>query len=190
MKNQRIEDSEVNSNLEGSPQQGEPLYLVVGRLGKAHGLNGEILFYIITDFPDRLKAGKTVIIGENHLKLDISSIRNHGKGLIIRFKDIDTIEKVEKFRNCNVYIANDNLPKLPQGEYYHHQLLGLKVKNEQGLNIGTLIEIMETGANDVYVIESEDGQEELIPAIKNNILKVDLQEKLMVVKTLDYFTEG
>ncbi len=58
MKNRRIEDSEVNSNSKGSPQQGEPLYLVIGKLGKAHGLNGEILFYIITDFPDRLKVGR------------------------------------------------------------------------------------------------------------------------------------
>lgn len=190
MNNRRIEDSEVNSNSKGSPQQGEPLYLVIGKLGKAHGLNGEILFYIITDFPDRLKVGNTVIIGEDHKLLELSSIRNHGKGLLLKFKDIDSVEKVELFRNCNVYISNKDLPKLPKGEFYHHQLLGLNVENENGQLIGTLIEIMETGANDVYVIKSEEGQEELIPAIKDNILQVNLQDKLMVVKTLEYFDEG
>ena len=190
MTNRRIEDSEVNSKSTGSPQQGEPLFLLIGRLGKAHGLNGEIIFYIITDFPDRLKVGNKVFIGDNHLGLEISSIRNHGKGLILKFNDITTIEKVEKFRNSNVYITNRDLPILPEGEYYHHQLLGLRVVNDKGIELGNLLEIMETGANDVYIIKSEDGREELVPAIKNNIINVDLEKKLMVVKTLDYFNEG
>ncbi len=80
--------------------------------------------------------------------------------------------------------------ELPDGEYYHHQLLGMQVFDENGLDLGKLSEILETGANDVYVIKSADGKEELIPATKDNLLHVDLQEKKMVVKTLDYYNEG
>lgn len=186
----RINDSRENSNSTGSPQKGEPLYLVIGHLGKPHGLNGEMLMYIITDFPERIKAGMTVYIGKDYSKFEIDSFRNHTKGLIIKFVDIDSIEKLENLRNLDVFISTENLIKLPEGEYYHHQLLGMQVFDENGVDLGKLSEILETGANDVYVIKSADGNEELIPATKENLLHVDLQEKKMVVKTLDYYNEG
>ncbi|HZK61445.1 MAG TPA: ribosome maturation factor RimM, partial [Anaerovoracaceae bacterium] len=153
-------------------------------------LNGEMLMYIITDFPERIKAGMTVYIGKDYSKFEIDSFRNHTKGLIIKFVDIDSIEKLENLRNLDVFISTENLIKLPDGEYYHHQLLGMQVFDENDLNLGKLSEILETGANDVYVIKSADRKEELIPATKENILHVDLQEKKMVVKTLDYYNEG
>lgn len=190
MMDQGIIDSEVNSNSTGSPQQGEPLYLVIGHLGKPHGLKGEILMYVITDFPERIKPGMTVYLGKDFSKLEIDTIRIHIKGLLITFKDFESIEQIENLRNQDVFISGENLEKLPDGEYYHHQLLGMRVSDENGIALGELIEILETGANDVYVIKSNDGNEELIPATKENLLKVDLQKNMMVVKTLDYYNEG
>ena len=190
MMSHRIKDSSENSNTTGSPQKGEPLYLVIGHLGKPHGLNGEMLMYLITDFPERIQAGMTVYIGKDYSKFEIDSIRNHTKGLIIKFVGIESIDKLEFLRNLDVFISTENLMKLPDGEYYHHQLLGMQVFDENGLNLGELSEILETGANDVYVITSADGKEELIPATKENLLHIDVKENKMVVKTLDYYNEG
>jgi 16S rRNA processing protein RimM len=183
-------DSDTNQNSTGSPQQGEPLYLLIAHLGKPHGLKGEILMYIITDFPERIKSGLTVYVGENYSKYEIDLIRNHNKGMIIKFKEIESIEEIEKLRNLDVFVSSENLEKLPEGEYYHHQLLGMQVFDENGVAIGELIEILETGANDVYVAKSSDGKEELIPATKENLINIDLKKNMMVVKTLDYYNEG
>ena len=85
-----------------------------------------------------------------------------------------------------MYIKAEALPELPEGEYYHHQLLGLKVINEAGLEVGSLTEIIETGANDVYVATSAEGKETLFPAIESVILWVDLGRNEMQVRLPDW----
>lgn len=165
----------------GSPQQGEPLYLVVGQVKKPHGLKGEVLFEVFTDFPERLRKGKRVYIGEQHNAETIAGTRIHNKGLLVRFTGKETPEDVDGIRNELVYVRVDELPALPDGEYYFHQLLGMKVYNEQDDYLGELSEIMETGANDVYIITGPDGQETLVPALDSVMKKIDLDNRKMVI---------
>jgi len=88
---------------------------------------------------------------------------------------------VAAFRNQYLYVRADELPPLPEGEYYHHQLLGLRVFDLQGNLLGVLSEILETGANDVYVVRDEGGSEILLPVIEGVILEVDLGARRLIV---------
>ncbi|PKN87196.1 MAG: 16S rRNA processing protein RimM [Chloroflexi bacterium HGW-Chloroflexi-8] len=181
--------SDPEQNFTGSSKIDEPVYLTIGYLGKAHGLNGEIIMYLTTDFPERIRTGKIVFLGKDYRPITIGLVRRHQKGLILKFDGIDTIEEVELLSKETVYVKTDSLPDLPAGEYYHHQLLGMNVFDESGNDIGILTEILETGANDVYVITGKEGKEELIPALKQNLLNTDVKNKTMVVKLLNYFNQ-
>ena len=165
----------------GSPITGEPVFLVVGKLQRAHGLRGEILMGIQTDFPERLKTDSTVFIGDEKIARNFKSIRQHNKGLLVSFDDYDTREKASELRNQLVFVRVDDRPELPEGEYYHHQLIGLRVITDEGQTLGILSEILETGANDVYVVREEGSKGVLLPAIEDVILNVDLTGKEMLV---------
>jgi 16S rRNA processing protein RimM len=182
MKRHRLDAINLPSQTTGSPQPGEPVFLAVGFLRRPHGVEGEILMEVLTDFPDRLRAGKLVYVGEDHQPMRIEHKRSQDRALLLTFPGIDTPEAAGNLRNKRVYIKADNLPELPEGEYYHHQLLGMKLIDENGLEIGVLTEIIETGANDVYVATSVEGKEILFPAIESVILGVDLARNEMRVR--------
>ena len=189
MKKTRRVMSEPDKNGTGSLNIGEPVYLAIGRLGKPHGLDGGIAFYILTDFPERLKKGREVFIGDEHIPAHIKSIKEHSKSLILEFEEFATIEQVENFKSHFVFVDASELPDLPEGEYYHHQLIGLTVMDTNESKVGEITEILETGANDVYVIVGEDKKEILYPALLSLIEKIDIKNKIMVVKPLEYYSQ-
>jgi 16S rRNA processing protein RimM len=168
----------------GSPQSGEPEYLVIGKLRHPHGLRGEMLMEVITDFPERLQPGVRVYAGDERRPLQVRSIRSHAKGALIAFEGYDTPEAVGEFRNALVFTTTATLPKLPEGEYYHHQLIGLDVVTDEGQELGRLAEIMNTSANDIYIVRSEAGREILLPAIDPVILSIDLEQRKILVHLL------
>jgi 16S rRNA processing protein RimM len=177
----------VNPGNSGSPAEGEPVvYLVVGTLRRSHGIRGDILLDVTTDFPERLRPGTSLYIGDKKQSLKITRRRPHNDGLIIGFEGISTAEQVAKYRAQTVYVLAEDRPALPEGEYYHHQVLGLKVVDESGAVLGVITEIIETGANDVYVVNNDQPpvREILIPAIKQVLLDVDLDTKTMRVHLL------
>jgi 16S rRNA processing protein RimM len=178
-KNRPLEEQEKEQT--GSPQEGEPIYLAVGKLRRPHGVSGEMIMEVWTDFPERLKSGKKVFVGEDHTIYEIDQVRSADKNILIRFKGHNNSQDVDQLRNNLVFIRTDSLPALPEGEYYFHQLIGLNVVNENNQPVGVLSEIMETGANDVYVIISPAGEEILLPAIDEVIRKVDLGQGKMIV---------
>jgi 16S rRNA processing protein RimM len=186
MKRHRPDTDNLPAQTTGSPQPGEPVFLAVGFLRRPHGVEGEILMEVLTDFPERLRSGKLVYVGEDHLPMRITHRRTQDRALLITFPGIDTPEAAGNLRNRRVYIKADSLPDLPEGQYYHHQLLGLRLLDEGGLEIGVLTEIIETGANDVYVATSVEGKEILFPAIESVILGVDLVRNEMRVKLPDW----
>jgi 16S rRNA processing protein RimM len=165
----------------GSPSTGEPVYLAVGFLRRPHGVHGDILMEVYTDFPERLQAGTKVILGEKHVPASIKHIRSHNDGLLIGFEGFETPELVGQLRNLTVYVPTADRPALPEGRYYHHQLLGIRVVDDAKKELGTLTDIIETGANDVYVVTDEDGLALLLPAIQDVVLGVDLSAKTMTV---------
>jgi 16S rRNA processing protein RimM len=172
-----------NIDAAGSPT-GEPVFLAVGKLRRPHGVHGEIIMDVLTDFPERLKPGKKLVVGAQHLPLQIRSVRGHDQALLISFMGYDTPEQAGELRNQILYSTTAEQPPLEEGEYYHHELIGLKVFDEQDVLLGELAEILETGANDVYVVRPELGPEILIPAIEEVVLEVNLEKKAMRVHVL------
>jgi 16S rRNA processing protein RimM len=171
----------------GSPPSGEPAFLAVGKLRRPHGVGGEILMDVLTGFPERLRSGKKVFVGDDHQPYTLASVRKYQiSTLLVRFRDIETAEDVGLLRNQIVYVSSKGLPRLPEGEYYHHELLGMSVLNEAGEFIGVLDEILETGANDVYLIRRPTGEELLIPAIPDVILAIDPKQKEIHVRPPEY----
>lgn len=166
----------------GSPSPGGPVFLAVGFLRRPHGIKGEILMDVLTDFPERLRSGKTVYVGDNHEPVRIASIRGHNVEKIIRFSGVETPEEAGKFRNKNLFVKATSLPELPEGEYYHHQLIGMEVLDESGQTLGKLDSILETGANDVYVVKTPEGKELLLPAVEEVVLEVNPQQNQMRVR--------
>jgi len=165
----------------GSPSKGEPVYLAVGSLRRPHGVHGAILLEVYTDFPERLTEGTTVFLGGQHTPIKIRHIRHHNDGLLLDFDDFDTPEAVGRLRNQIVYVKTSDRPKLPEGQFYHHQLNGMRVRQDTGHELGSLTDIIVTGANDVYVVTTGDGRELLLPAIRDVILSIDIKENVMTV---------
>ena len=157
----------------GSPAAGEPAFLAVGKIRRPHGVTGDVLVEILSDFPEHLKPGTMVYAGEQHLQLTISRQRLLNAGLLLAFEGFPTPEQVGRFRNQMLYIKTTEAPELSEGEYYFYELLGMTVVDESGEQLGKVTEVMETGANDVYVVMNEAGRELLLPAISEVILDVN-----------------
>ena len=168
----------------GSSIHGEPEFLVVGKLGRPHGIRGEIVMDVYTDFPERLQSGVTILVGPRYQQLTIIKRRPHSRGMLLSFDGYQTREEVAELRNLLVYVRTADRPVLEEGEYYHHQLLGLKVIDEAGKPLGTVKRIHETGANDVYIVQAESGAELMIPAIDSVILDIDLEQGQLQVHLL------
>jgi 16S rRNA processing protein RimM len=171
-------------NAPGSPD-GEPVYLVVGFLRRAHGVHGELVMDLHTDFPERLRSGRKLFLGEEHKPMTLSTVRAHANGVLVKFKGIETPEAAGQFRNQWVYVRTADVPKLPEGEIYQHELFGFEVVDEAGQRLGELVEIIETGANDVYVVRDANGRDLLLPAIPSVILDLDPARRSMRVHLLE-----
>jgi 16S rRNA processing protein RimM len=173
-----------NKNASGSPD-GEPVYLTVGFLRRPHGVHGEIILDLHTDFPERLKSDRKLFLGEEHKPMMLEAARPHAKGMLIKFKGIETPEDVGQFRNQWVYVKASDVPPLPEGQLYQHELFGFSVVDESDNLLGELVEILETGANDVYVVRDANGQEILLPAIPSVILELDPARRSIRVHLLE-----
>ncbi|MCC6299705.1 MAG: 16S rRNA processing protein RimM [Anaerolineales bacterium] len=168
----------------GSPK-GEPLYLSVGFLRRPHGLHGEIVMDLHTDFPERMKSGRKLFVGNDHKPVTLTSVRPHQAGLLVKFKNIETPEDAGMFRNQWVFVKKADAPPLPEGKIYQHELIGFKVVDEDDNPLGELVEILETGANDVYIVRDDSGKEILLPAIPSVILDVEVGSRTLRVHLLD-----
>lgn len=163
--------------------------LAAGKVRRPHGVRGEVFVELYTDFPERLAAKKIVYLGEMHKPVAIRSQRPHKDGLLLAFEGYDTPEAVGIFRNQVLYVPAAESPQLPAGEYYFHELLDLDVLDENSVLLGKLTEIIETGANDVYVVSAPSGSEVLLPAIPEVVLSVDLEAGRMIVHLLPGLVE-
>ena len=136
---------------------------------------------VLTDFPELLEIGQTVYVGQNYQAYKIKSTRWHGEDLLVSLKELEDRTAVEIFRNILVYMKSQDMPAPAEGEYYHHQLVGIDVVTDQGKNLGVLKEVILTGANDVFLVDTPEGEEILLPDTEEVVLKIDLEGGTMLV---------
>ena len=161
--------------------------LQVGVISTTHGLKGEVKVFPTTDDPARFKKLKTVILdsGRGDLTLEVEGVKFFKQMVILKFKGWDDISQVERFRGRGLYVPRSDAVKLKKDEYFIADLMGLRVLDEDGSELGVLQEVIETGANDVYQIQMTDGRELLLPAIRQCVLEVDVEAGFMRVHVLD-----
>jgi 16S rRNA processing protein RimM len=176
-------DKRENTNT-GSSNQDEPVFVVIGKFRRPHGIRGEIVMTVLTDFPDLMKPGQQIYVGMKYHPYQIKTIRAHGSDLLISLEDLPDRTAVEVFRNVMVYMHAEHMPDLPEGDYYSHQLVGLDVFTDENQHLGKVKEILITGANDVYLVEDAQGKEILLPAIEQVILEINQEESRILVHIL------
>ena len=161
--------------------------LRVGVISSTHGVRGEVKVYPTTDDVNRFKKLKTVILdtGREQMTLSIESVKFFKNMVIVKFKGFDNINDIEIYKNKDILITREDAVPLGPDENFIVDLIGLKVATDEGEELGTLKDVLQTGANDVYVVEMTDGKELLLPAIKQCILNVDLEQQTMTVHVLD-----
>jgi 16S rRNA processing protein RimM len=179
-----------NNHDAGSQVVPEPAFLVLGKLRRAHGVMGEIPLEIYTHMLELLTPDSLVYIGEAHHPYKIESTRYKNDLLLLKFFTVNDRTIASTLTNELVYVTVDQLPSLPDNEYYLHELISLDVFREDGSYLGVLTEILETGANDVYLIEDDTGKEILIPATEEMILEIDIENNKMVVGKMEWYSEG
>jgi 16S rRNA processing protein RimM len=167
-----------------SPQGSGPSFLAVARIRRPFGVKGELLLEVLTDFPNRLMQNESFFIGGDRRSYAVESVRRHGREMLLRLKGIPDRDSADRLRGEILYIRVDDLPPLPSGVYYLHQIEGLEVFTEDGERLGRVKEILKTGANDVYVVQGDKG-EILLPAIPQVVREVRLEEGRMVVRLME-----
>ena len=161
--------------------------LQVGVIASTHGVHGEVKIFPTTDDVRRFKKLKEVILdtGKENRILEIESVKFFKQFAILKFRGIDTIDEAEKYRRKSLYVTRENAVRLQKDEYFIADLIDMQVELEDGTAFGVLTDVMQTGANDVYCIRTEEHGEVLIPAIKDCILDVDVEAGKMKIHLLD-----
>lgn len=162
-------------------------FFQVGIITATHGLKGEVKVFPTTDDVKRFKRLREVILdtGKERIGLEVESVKFFKQFAIVKFKGIDDISAVEKYRKASILVTRENAVRLKKDEYFIADLMGLRVRDESDSEIGVLRDVMETGANDVYVIDLTDGRELLLPAIKQCVLEVDPKGGFMKIHILE-----
>lgn len=162
-------------------------FFKIGIITGSHGVHGEMKIYPTTDDPRRFKRCKQVFVEvkNNKTAYDVESVRVSPDRVLLKLKGIESPEEAVKFRQCGIFVDREHAVRLSKDEYFIADLIGLKVVDENDSEIGTLVDVIQTGANDVYQINMNDGRELLLPAIKECILDVDVEEGFVKVHVLD-----
>ena len=161
-------------------------FLQVGVISSTHGIKGEVKVFPTTDDPARFKQLKHVVLdtGKEQIPLDIQGVKFFKQFVIVKFKGIDNINDIEMYKGKSLLVSREDAVDLEEDEYYIADLIGMKVFTEDG-PFGVLKDVMETGANEVYVIDTKEHGEVLIPAIKECILDVDIEAQTMKIHLLN-----
>lgn len=161
--------------------------LKVGVIASTHGVRGEVKVFPTTDDPARFKGLKQVVLdtGREDILLEIEGVKFFKQFVILKFKGYDNINDIEKYRKCPLMVTRDNAVSLGEDEYFIADMIGMEAVTDDGGSFGTLKDVLRTGANDVYVIESPKHGEVLVPAIKECILGVDIKERRMRIHLMD-----
>ena len=151
--------------------------LQVGVITTTHGVRGEVKVFPTTDDPARFKKLKNVVLdtGKELVDLEVAGVKFFKNMVIVKFKGIDNINDVEKYRKKSLYVTRENAVKLKKNEYFIADLIGLQAESDEGEDLGELSDVLQTGANDVYVLSKEGTDDILLPAIRECVKEVDLE---------------
>ena len=161
--------------------------LKVGVITTTHGVRGEVKVYPTTDEPERFLDLEYVLLdpGKELRRLDIKNVRFFKNLVILKFDGIDNINDIERYKRCPLLVERKDAVALEEDEYFIADMIGIQVVTEDDEPFGTLKDVMETGANDVYVIDTEEHGEVLVPAIRECILDVDIENQKMKIHLMD-----
>jgi 16S rRNA processing protein RimM len=160
--------------------------LQVGVITTTHGVRGEVKVFPTTDDPARFKKLKNVVLdtGKEMIDLEVAGVKFFKNMVIVKFKGIDNINDVEKYRKKSLYVTRENAVKLKKNEYFIADLIGLQAESDEGEYLGELSDVLQTGANDVYVLSKEGTDDILLPAIRECVKEVDLENGKIIVHLL------
>lgn len=172
-----------NQNRKGAGMED---LLKVGVITSTHGIRGEVKVYPTTDDLQRFTYLKDCILdtGAKKLPMEVEGCKFFKNQAILKFKGYDNINDIEKYKNASLWVTRENAVPLEEGEFYIADILKAKVYEENGRYLGILTDVMETGANDVYVVELETGKELLIPAIPQCITDINVEEPRLTVRLM------
>ncbi len=160
-------------------------WATIGQVVALFGIRGELKVRLLTDIPNRFQQLEAINVGPNHRRYLIEHVRPHkGEIIVLKLAGIDDATAAEPLRRLELCIPLSHLAKLPSDSYYQHDILGLRVYILDGRELGPIVEIIETGSNDVYVIKGQDGKQVLIPAIKSVVKQIDLIRHTMYIDPL------
>ncbi len=161
-------------------------FLQVGVISSTHGIRGEVKVFPTTDDAARFKKLKNVFLdtGRERIELEVQSVKFFKQFVIVKFKGIDNINEIEMYKGKSLLVPREEAVPLEEGEYYIADLIGMEVFTEEG-RFGVVKDVMETGANEVYILESDEHGEVLIPAIRECVLDVDVESKKMKIRLMD-----
>ena len=160
--------------------------LRVGVITTTHGVRGEVKVFPTTDDPQRFKKLKKVILdtGKEHMELDVQSVKFFKNLVILKFKQFDNINDVEKYKNADLLVTREHAVKLAPGEYFIADLIGLQGVSDEGEDLGELTDVIQTGANDVYVFTKMGEADLLVPKIPDCVKEVDLEKGTVLIHLL------
>ncbi|WP_462332487.1 ribosome maturation factor RimM [Schwartzia sp. (in: firmicutes)] len=155
--------------------------IVIGKIGAPHGVHGELKVVPITDYPGRFKGMKKVFVDDE--SMDIKSVRYQNDRILMMFSGYDSREKAATLTGRMLSVERTEAVPLEEDEYYTFDILGLNVETEDGKALGRVVDVLQPGSNDVYVVESPDSVEPiLIPALKSVVKKISIADGKMIVK--------
>jgi 16S rRNA processing protein RimM len=167
------------------PEQRKTEWATIGQVVALFGVRGELKVRLLTDIPNRFQQLEAVYASTNHQSLVVEHVRPYkGDMVVLKFAGIDDANTAETFCRQDLQIPADQLAKLPPDSYYQHDILGLEVITLSGKILGPIVEILETGSNDVYIIKGSDGKQLMIPAIKDVIKQIDLLRRTVYIDPL------
>ena len=161
--------------------------LQVGAILDTHGLRGEVKVFPTTDDPSRyddLEEVELLTKEGKYIHMEVEHVRYFKNLVIVKFKHYDNINDIEQYKKCNLYVTRENAVELDEDEYFVADLIGLTAKSDEGEELGTLTDVLTTGANDVYVIKGADGEELLVPAIHDCVQEVNVEGGYVILHLL------
>ena len=156
-------------------------FIAIGRIVAPHGVRGELRVAVLTEFPERFLDMKRVLV-EGKGEMTVTGVRTHQDIILMTLAEVKDRDAASALRGRLLQVTRAELMPLPEGQFYVFDLVGVKVFDEAGQELGVLEEVLQPGANDVYLIRRTDGSELLLPALRSVVLTVDMLGRRMVVK--------